>query len=109
VKDYLVSIRTKPKAFHLDTSDASGMSFGRDSIKESANTAVDSRSPEEVLFDELLETGCLSGRISTAALCWRHGLDVRELHRFKEWGVRKNRILVVTRTPNPTTDDWGAA
>mmetsp|Transcript_16041 Transcript_16041/g.24975 ORF Transcript_16041/g.24975 Transcript_16041/m.24975 type:complete len:84 (-) Transcript_16041:149-400(-) len=83
------------------------MSPGRDSIKETAG--VDSRSPEEGLFDELLESGCLSGQISTTALCWRHGLDVRQLHRFKEWAIRKNKVHVVNRTPNPTTDDWGAA
>jgi len=63
---------------------------------------------EELLYIELIETGCLKGDISTTALCWRFSLDSQRLKHFIEWGVSEEKLKVVTRAPSPG-DDWGAS
>jgi hypothetical protein len=60
-------------------------------------------SAEEAMYNELANV--LTGNVSTAALCWRCGIDTLKLHRFRSWGVVNNKLRVVTRAPNPN-DDW---
>lgn len=107
MKDYLVSIRTRLSSIPSDTSEGSGASEP-DGDRMKNQPLINVRNPEETLYQELLGTDCLNGHISTLALCWQHGLDSQQLHRFQVWGVRTNRIRVVSRIPT-STDDWNAA
>jgi hypothetical protein len=54
------------------------------------------------LFRELLESKFLNGDVSIMTLSWRLGLDEQKL---RSWGLRHNRIRVVSRIPMPS-DDW---
>jgi hypothetical protein len=67
---------------------------------------VDADQAEQALFRELWESNCLNGNVSTVAMCWKVGVDMRRLHRFRVWAVKTGRILTVFRAPSPG-DDWG--
>ena len=63
-------------------------------------------SNEELLFQELLESECLDGTKSIAAVCYQFGLDRLRMDRFKSWGQRRKLLEIISRTACPT-DDWG--
>ena len=62
---------------------------------------------DEAIYQELLDAGCLNGNVSTTALCWKFGLELRQMQRLREWGRRTRQLEFVTRIPAPG-DDWGA-
>jgi hypothetical protein len=61
-----------------------------------------SNDADEILFRELLESDFLKGVVSIMALSWRLGLDEQKV---RSWGLRHNRVRVVSRIPAPG-DDW---
>jgi hypothetical protein len=63
---------------------------------------VTTMDPDKNLFRELLESDFLNGDISIMALSWRLGLDQQKV---RSWGLRHNRIRVVSRIP-ASGDDW---
>jgi hypothetical protein len=67
---------------------------------------ADADQAEQGLFRELCESNCLNGNVSTVAMCWKVGVDMRRLNRFRVWAVKSGRILTVLRAPSPG-DDWG--
>jgi hypothetical protein len=66
-----------------------------------------SRAFEESLCKELVQGGCLNGKISSVAMCWRFGLDKHALSRIRSWGRKAGKITSVWRVPNLDDDDWG--
>lgn len=59
---------------------------------------------DDLLFQELLESDCLTGKVSVTACCWKTGIDPVKLRSFV---ARHERIRLVTRVPI-MGDDWGA-
>jgi hypothetical protein len=57
---------------------------------------------DELLFKELLDLGYLNGDLTIAALSWRLGMDP---HKLRAWGLRHNRVSVLTRVPRSADDD----
>ena len=74
-------------------------------IKEYCQTFT----PEELLFQKLIDAGALDGRYSMAALCWRFELESRQLEAMLDWAIDSRKIQVIPRTHIPSSaDDWGA-
>jgi hypothetical protein len=65
---------------------------------------LSSESPEELLFQELVDADALTGRTSTAALCWRFGLTPPVFLRFRSWGLLHNKLRIVVRIAQPDDD-----
>lgn len=59
---------------------------------------------DDLLYKELMDSGCLGGKVSLQACCWRTGLHV---HKLKAFAFRHDQIRIVTRVPT-TGDDWGS-
>jgi len=59
----------------------------------------------ECIYRECIIRNYLDGSISSTALSWR--LKMEALRDFRDWGVRENKLQVVTRIPCDA-DDWGA-
>jgi len=70
--------------------------------KSDANVRLDLLS-DELLFQELLESDCLSGKITVQACCWKTGLDPVKLYQLVNRSPQQIRI--VTRVPCKG-DDW---
>mmetsp|Transcript_16231 Transcript_16231/g.23820 ORF Transcript_16231/g.23820 Transcript_16231/m.23820 type:complete len:1323 (+) Transcript_16231:33-4001(+) len=94
---------------HNTAATAAGMVTGATPILSSASpwATTTRRCQEEILHEELVESGCLLGNISTVAMSWKLGIDLRRIRRFRDWGVREKKIDVITRVPMPG-DDWGS-
>jgi hypothetical protein len=60
----------------------------------------------EALFHECKQNDYFSGKISTGALAWRIGK--RQMELVREYGIREQKLQVVTRIPCAGEDDWGA-
>jgi len=60
------------------------------------------------LLKKCLELGYLCGSISSTAFQWKLGISPRRLEALQNYGLRENKIHVVTRIPC-VTDDWGAS
>jgi hypothetical protein len=56
-----------------------------------------------MILRELLDSDCLSGRISVPACCWKTGLDPVKVYQLV--ARRPQQLRVVTRLPVPG-DDW---
>eukprot|EP00978_Attheya_sp_CCMP212_P000483 scaffold951_cov62-Attheya_sp.AAC.1 len=122
IKEYLVHLSSSMggsgNTSHITTPLVAGSSSdegnrtGSDSLLNRRSRSI--FPAEEAMYQEILDAKCLTGNISTVALCWKIGLDNptsvsqnRKLKRCKEWGVRENRFKVIFRVPSPA-DDWGA-
>jgi len=77
VKDFLVAVET--------------------SRGNSCRGKSDAISPEEILYHELLQSGCLDGTTSIPAICYRFGLDRIRMEKIILWGRHTNRLEVVRR------------
>lgn len=64
---------------------------------------------EEALYKELVDEKALNGKLSTAALCFRYGIDERTIKRLRVWGLHSAKIRSIFRVPNTGDDDWGTA
>lgn len=112
MKDYLIStgnIIPFSSSFHehLDSSIPHG-----NTQQEQKQTHHQHKQEEVKMYNLLLQDGCLSGKISTVAICWRYGWESRKLEKFIEWsttecGDTQYSVEVITRKPFPG-DDWGA-
>lgn len=109
LKDYLVAPdvdpevdpKVEPTVIHEETSTW---------IKKS-NSAGDIQylwgdSDGEALFHECKKNDYFSGKVSTAALAWRIGK--RQMEVVREYGIREQKLQLVTRIPCAGEDDWGA-
>jgi hypothetical protein len=122
IKEYLVHLSSSMggsgNTSHVTTPLVAGSSSdeanrtGSDSLLNRRSRSI--FPAEEAMYQEMLDAKCLTGNISTVALCWKIGLDNptsvsqnRKLKRCKEWGVKENRFKVIFRVPSPA-DDWGA-
>lgn len=105
LKDYLVSPnvdQTVETVVKVEESSAG--------IKKS-NSAGDIQylwgdSDGEALFHECKKNDYFSGKISTGALAWRIGK--RQMELVRDYGIREQKLQVVTRIPCAGEDDWGA-
>lgn len=61
---------------------------------------------EETVFKELIEAGCLQGRVSSDSVRWQFSLDERTFERLKVWGRQTGRLRCVLRVPNEEDEDW---
>lgn len=71
--------------------------------KSDSNTRLDSL-PDDLLFRELVESDCLTGKVSIQECCWKTGLDPIKLYAFLS---RNEQVRLVTRVPTKG-DDFGA-
>lgn len=105
LKDYLVAPDIDPKVEPAVLHDEE-----TSTIKKS-NSAGDIQylwgdSDAEALFHECKKNDYFSGKISTGALAWRIGK--RQMEIVREYGIREQRLQLVTRIPCAGEDDWGA-
>eukprot|EP00546_Thalassionema_frauenfeldii_P009175 CAMPEP_0178920558 /NCGR_PEP_ID=MMETSP0786-20121207/15071_1 /TAXON_ID=186022 /ORGANISM="Thalassionema frauenfeldii, Strain CCMP 1798" /LENGTH=492 /DNA_ID=CAMNT_0020594637 /DNA_START=565 /DNA_END=2043 /DNA_ORIENTATION=- len=58
----------------------------------------------ELLFKDLVEKGCFSGRMSNAFLRFKFGLDEQTFTRLRSWGLKSGRLKSVVRLPSQGDD-----
>jgi hypothetical protein len=104
LQDYLVAKLSTSGGDHSSTIAEDDTDGSHAERKTDVNLRLDMAS-DDLLFKELLDADCLSGRTSVPACCWRTGLNPTKLSAFV---ARNDQIHVVTRVPAPG-DDWGAA
>ena len=104
VEEYLVASRvfTLPACQTRDSSIGEAKQDPDDAILHQMNVE---QHPDEKLFLEQLDCNCLNGNVSTVAMCWKEGIDIRRLHRLRAWGVKTGNIVPMFRVPSPG-DDW---
>lgn len=61
----------------------------------------------DAIFKECFSKNYMDGSVSSAALAWRLGITALRTESLREYGVRENRLQVVTRIPC-SSDDWSA-
>ena len=61
----------------------------------------------DAIFKECVSQNYMDGSVSSAALAWRLGITALRTESLREYGVRENRLQVVTRIPC-SSDDWSA-
>ena len=105
VEEYFVACRVGSLPV-LQTRGNSTMKAAQDSDGATLHQLDVEQHPDEKLFLELLKGNYLNGNVSTVAMCWKEGLDMRRLHRFRAWGVKTGNIVPMLRVPCPG-DDWG--
>ena len=59
----------------------------------------------DAILKECISKNYLDGTVSSAALSWRLGITALRTESLCEYGVRENKLQVVTRIPW-STDDW---
>ena len=62
---------------------------------------------ESLFKDFISQKHQCSGRISTLALAWKYGVNLRFIEAFRDWGVKEKKISSVVRM-STVNDDWGA-
>lgn len=105
MEEYLVAVGATSEGtiFHYRNDSSASADSWNAAVQESQQSENALKHPEEALYNELLD--CLTGNVSTVALCWRYEIDPLQLHRFRSWGVLNNKLRVLARAPRPT-DDW---
>ena len=102
-EEYLVAVNVVDDKHDTATQNLVDSNETADSWDMEAQSTLN---PDEVLYKELSD--CLTGNVSTVALCWKFGIEPIRLHRFRTWGVINNKLRVVTRVPS-LTDDWNTS
>jgi hypothetical protein len=61
----------------------------------------------DAILRDCINKKYLDGDVSSQALAWRLGISPRRMEAFRDYGIRENKLHVVTRIPY-TSDDWNA-
>eukprot|EP00979_Chaetoceros_neogracilis_P006190 scaffold1224_cov288-Chaetoceros_neogracile.AAC.23 len=102
LKNYFVAIAQRETGNKNNKEQKSGPQKNWNPLSSSvANEDLDA------ILKECIRKNYLTGTVSSAALAWRLGITALRTESLREYGVRENKLQVVTRIPW-ITDDWSA-
>lgn len=102
LKDYFVAIEPVKRDSEVEKTNATN-TIDRPENRVSPYAYEDM----DAILRECISKKYLDGSVSSIALGWKLGLSTRRIEALRDYGVRENRLQVVTRVPC-LSDDWDA-